>query len=39
VQILTFGVLAHSIRTSTIDISKLDEIRAQILQDNRPFIP
>ncbi|KAJ4330450.1 hypothetical protein N0V95_010054 [Ascochyta clinopodiicola] len=39
VQILTFGVLAHGIRTSTMDMSKLDEIRAQLLQDNRPFIP
>jgi predicted RNase H-like HicB family nuclease len=39
VQIPTFGVLAHGIRTSTMDMSKLNEIRAQILQDNRPFIP
>jgi hypothetical protein len=39
VQIPTFGVLVHGIRTSTMDMSKLDEIRAQILQDNRPFIP
>ncbi|RYN55410.1 hypothetical protein AA0117_g13290 [Alternaria alternata] len=39
VQIPTLGVLAHGIRTSTMDMSKLDEIRAQILQDNRPFIP
>ena len=28
VQIPTFGVLAHGIRTSTMDMSKLDEIRA-----------
>jgi hypothetical protein len=39
VQIPTFGVLVHGIRTSTMDMSKLDEIRAQILQDNRPLIP
>jgi hypothetical protein len=39
VQIPTFGVLVHGIRTSTMDMSRLDEIRAQILQDNRPFIP
>ncbi|KAF1923274.1 uncharacterized protein M421DRAFT_104512 [Didymella exigua CBS 183.55] len=39
VQIPTFGVLAHGIRTSTMDMSKLNKIRAQILQDNRPFIP
>jgi hypothetical protein len=34
VQIPTFGVLAYGVRTSTMDMSKLDEIRAQILQDN-----
>jgi hypothetical protein len=39
VQISIFGVLTCGIRTSTMDMSKLDEIRAQILQDNRPFIP
>ncbi|KAF7670723.1 pol-like protein [Alternaria burnsii] len=39
VKVPTFGVLAHGTRTSTMDMSKLDEIRAQILQDNRPFIP
>jgi hypothetical protein len=39
VQIPTFGVLVHGIRTSTMDMSKLDEIRAQVLQDNRPLIP
>jgi hypothetical protein len=38
VQIPTFGVPVYGIRTSTMDMSKLDEIRAQILQDNRPFI-
>ena len=38
VQIPTFGVLVHGIRMSMMDMSKLDEIRAQILQDNRPFI-
>ena len=34
VQILMFSVLAHDIRTSTMDMSKLDEIRAQIRQVN-----
>jgi hypothetical protein len=37
VRIPVFGVLFHGIRTSTIDMSKLDNIRA--LQDNWPFIP
>ncbi|OAL42831.1 hypothetical protein IQ07DRAFT_525488 [Pyrenochaeta sp. DS3sAY3a] len=39
VRIPTYGVLAHGIRTSTMDMGKFEENRAQILQDNRPFIP
>ncbi|KAH4179858.1 hypothetical protein HBH42_249710 [Parastagonospora nodorum] len=39
VRIPTYGVLAHGIRTSTMDIGKFEQNRAQILQDNRPFIP
>jgi ribosomal protein L20 len=35
----TYGVLAHGIRTSTIEIDNFKEIRENILQDNRPFIP
>ena len=39
VRIPTYGVIVHGIRTSTLDIDKLEENRAQILQDNKPFIP
>jgi hypothetical protein len=39
VQTPIFGVLAHGIRTSTMDMSKYEEDRTQILQENRPFIP
>tara|TARA_R110002003_G_scaffold2091_1_gene24019 strand:- start:2437 stop:2793 length:357 start_codon:yes stop_codon:yes gene_type:complete len=39
VQTPTFGVLAHGIRTSTMDMSKYEENRTQSLQENRPFIP
>ena len=39
VRIPTYGVIAHSIRTSTMDTTKFEETRDQILQDNRPFIP
>ncbi|KAK0890468.1 hypothetical protein LTR57_025112, partial [Friedmanniomyces endolithicus] len=35
----TYGVLAHGIRTSTMDMDKFEEVRDNILQDNRPFIP
>jgi hypothetical protein len=35
----TYGVLAHGIRTSTMEMDKFEEIRDNILQDNRPFIP
>ncbi|KAF2178462.1 hypothetical protein K469DRAFT_599485, partial [Zopfia rhizophila CBS 207.26] len=39
VRIPTYGVLAHGIRTSTMDVEKFENNRNQILQDNRPFIP
>ncbi|KAF2623202.1 hypothetical protein BU25DRAFT_478355, partial [Macroventuria anomochaeta] len=39
VRIPTYGVLAHSIRTNSIDMTRFEETRDQILQDNRPFIP
>jgi hypothetical protein len=39
IQIPTYGVLAHGVRTNTMDMDKFEENRSQILQDNRPFIP
>ena len=39
VRILTYGVLAHGIRTSSMDMERFDELRAGLLQDNKPFIP
>lgn len=39
IQILTYGVLAHGIRTSTMNMDRFKNNRSQILQDNRPFIP
>jgi len=38
-RIPTYGILAHGIRTSTLDMDEFEENRSQILQDNRPFIP
>lgn len=35
----TYGVLVHGIRTSTMDLDKFEDVRDNILQDNRPFIP
>lgn len=35
----TYGVLAHGIRTSTMDMDRFEEVRKNILNDNRPFIP
>lgn len=35
----TYGVLAHGIRTSTMNVKKFEETRDIILQDNKPFIP
>jgi hypothetical protein len=38
IRLLTYGVLAHRIRTSSMDIEKFDEIEALLLHDNKPFI-
>ncbi|KAL5371775.1 hypothetical protein DPSP01_014018, partial [Paraphaeosphaeria sporulosa] len=39
VRIPTYGTIVHGIRTSTLDMDKFEENKAQILQDNKPFIP
>jgi hypothetical protein len=39
VRIPTYGVLAHGIRTSSINMDNFEQTRDDILQDNRPFIP
>ncbi|KAI3326689.1 hypothetical protein HD806DRAFT_414072 [Xylariaceae sp. AK1471] len=39
VQVPTYGILAHGIRTHTMDINKFNDIKNEILRDNRPFIP
>jgi hypothetical protein len=39
VRVPTYGIIAHGIRTGSMDMNKFNEIRAELLQDNRPFIP
>ncbi|KAG9197704.1 hypothetical protein G6514_001131 [Epicoccum nigrum] len=39
IRITTYGIIAHSIRTSTIDMDRFEETREQILLANKPFIP
>ena len=39
VRIPTYGVLAHGIRTSSINMDNFEQTRDEILQDNRLFIP
>jgi hypothetical protein len=39
IRITTYGVIAHSIRTSTMDMDRFEETRDQLLLDNKPFIP
>ncbi len=39
IRTLTYGVIAHGIRTSSMDMEKFDQIKTEILQDNKPFIP
>jgi hypothetical protein len=39
IRITTYGIIAHSIRTSTMDVDRFEETREQILLANKPFIP
>jgi hypothetical protein len=39
VRIPTYGILAHGIRTSSMDMDRLTQLRDELLQDNKPFIP
>jgi hypothetical protein len=39
IRITTYGIIAHSIRTSTMDMDRFEETRDQLLLDNKPFIP
>ncbi|KAK1510598.1 hypothetical protein CABS01_16817, partial [Colletotrichum abscissum] len=39
VRIPTYGVLAHGIRTSSMNMDRFTEIRDDLLQDNKAFIP
>ncbi|KAI2604651.1 hypothetical protein GGR54DRAFT_621441 [Hypoxylon sp. NC1633] len=39
VRLPTYGILAHGIRTSTIDIDKVKDIKSEILLNNKSFIP
>ncbi|KAI1290509.1 hypothetical protein F5Y03DRAFT_378290 [Xylaria venustula] len=39
VRLPTYGVLVHGIRTNSMDMDKSEDIRNEILLDNKPFIP
>uniref|UniRef100_A0A8H7NA94 CCHC-type domain-containing protein n=1 Tax=Bionectria ochroleuca TaxID=29856 RepID=A0A8H7NA94_BIOOC len=39
VRIPTYGILAHGIRTSSINMNDFEYNRDEILQENKPFIP
>lgn len=39
VRIPTYGILAHGIRTSTMDMERFTELRDELLQDNKAFVP
>ncbi|KAH7370254.1 hypothetical protein BKA65DRAFT_602701 [Rhexocercosporidium sp. MPI-PUGE-AT-0058] len=38
IRLSTYRILAHGIKTNLINIKKFDEIKAELLHDNRPFI-
>lgn len=39
VRVPTYGVLAHGMRTSSIDMENFEQNKDEITQDNKPFIP
>jgi hypothetical protein len=39
VQVPTYGIIAHGIRTSSMDTEKFEETRDELLMDNKPFVP
>ena len=38
VRVPTYGIIAHGIRMRSMDI-KFGEVKDELLQDNKPFIP
>lgn len=39
VRIPTYGILAHGIRTSSMNMDDPEQLSEELLQDNKPFIP
>jgi hypothetical protein len=39
IQIPTYCIIVHGICTISMDMDKFDKTKAEILQDNKPFIP
>ncbi|KAF7933927.1 uncharacterized protein EAE98_003636 [Botrytis deweyae] len=39
IRLPTYGILVHGIRISSMDMEKFDEIKAELLHDNRAFVP
>lgn len=39
IRVPTYGIIAHGIRRTSMDTTKLEEVKDELLQDNKPFIP
>ena len=39
VRVPTYGIIAHGIRMRSMDMTKFEEVKDELLQDNKPFIP
>ncbi|KAI1315997.1 hypothetical protein F5Y16DRAFT_414742 [Xylariaceae sp. FL0255] len=39
VRLPTYGILVHGIRTNSVNLEKIEDLRNEILMDNKPFIP
>ena len=39
IRVPTYGIIVHGIRTRSMDMTKFEEVKDELLQDNKPFIP
>jgi hypothetical protein len=39
IRVPTYGIIAHGIRTKSIGMARFEEVKPELLQGNKPFIP
>ncbi|KAG9230402.1 hypothetical protein BJ875DRAFT_349433, partial [Amylocarpus encephaloides] len=39
VRVPTYGIIAHGIRTKSMDMAEFERVKDELMKDNKPFIP